>query len=212
MEAGSNTGALLRVWRRWPEDSLLLLHAVGLLCGLAAAAFATVVRGRYGALAVAAGFLIGIAWLQPGPGWTGAVVAATAGLLLVRPGGTLVSLAASLVAGLAGGLWSRVLGVYGLPLWLACLPAFVVIAFAAVSSSRNPRFAAPSVREDALAALGVLGLAIAAAPGVAAGWRAARAMNLAAGDIVRPGVHPGVVLGFAAVVALGGLHTLWRRG
>ena len=59
---------------------------------------------------------------------------------------------------------------------------------------------------------GVLALAVAAAPGVAAGWRAAGAMNLAAGDMVRPGVHPGVVLGLAAVVALGGLHTLWRRG
>ena len=189
-----------------------MLHAVGLLCGLAAAVFATVVRDRYGALALAAGFLMGIAWLQPGAGSTGAVVAAAAGLLLVRPRGTLVSLAASLVAGLAGGLWSRVLGVYGLPLWLACLPALGVIAFAAVASARNPRFAAPAVHEDALAALGVLALAVAAAPGVAAGWRAAGAMNLAVGDMVRPGVHPGVVLGLAAVVALGGLHTLWRRG
>ena len=190
----------------------MLLHAVGLLCGLAAAVFATVVRDRYGALALAAGFLMGIAWLQPGAGSTGAVVAAAAGLLLVRPRGTLASLAASLVAGLAGGLWSRVLGIYGLPLWLACLPAFGVIAFAAVCSARNPRFAAPAVHEDALAALGVLALAVAAAPGVAAGWRAAGAMNLTAGDMVRPGVHPGVVLGLAAVVALGGLHTLRRRG
>jgi len=190
----------------------LLLHAVGLLCGLAAAVFATVVRTRTGALVLAAGFLLGVAWLRPGPGWTGAVVAATAGLLLARPGGTSASLVASLVAGLAGGLWSRVLGGYGLPLWLACLPPFVVIAFAGVSAARNPRFAAPAVHEDALAALGVLALAVAAAPGVAAGWRAARAMNLAAGDMVRPGVHPGVVVGLAAVVALGGLHTLRRRG
>ena len=189
-----------------------MLHAVGLLCGLAAAVLAVLVRDRYGALALAAGFLIAVAWFQPGPGWTGTAVAATAGLALARPRGAPASLAAALVAGLAGGLWSRVLGGYGLPLWLACLPAFGVIVFAAVSSARDPRFAAPSVREDALAALGVLGLAVAAAPGVAAGWRAAAAMNLAAGDMVRPGVHPGVVLGLAAVVALGGLHTLRRRG
>lgn len=190
----------------------MLVHAVGLLCGIAAAVFAALVRDRRGVLTLAAGFLTGIVWLQPGPGWTGAVVAATAGLALVRPGGTAAVLAAPLVAGLAGGLWSRVLGGYGLPLWLACLLAFGVIALAAVSSARDPRFAAPSVREDALAALGVLGLAVAAAPGVAAGWRAAGAMNLAAGDMVRPGVHPGVVLGLASVVALGGLHTLRRRG
>ena len=190
----------------------MLLHAVGLLCALAAAVFATVARDRHGALTLAAGFLIGIAWLQPDPGWTGAIFAATAGLSLFRPGGAAASRAAPLVAGLAGGLWSRVLGGYGLPLWLACLPATGVIAFAAVSSARDPRFAAPSVREDALAALGVLGLAVAAAPGAAAGWRAAQAMNLATGDMVRTGVHPGVVLGLAAAVALGGLHTLRRRG
>lgn len=190
----------------------MLLHAVGLLCGLAAAVFAALVRDRHGVLTLAAGFLTGIVWLQPGAGWTGAVVAATAGLSLVRPEGTPAVLAAPLVAGLAGGLWSRVLVGYGLPLWLACPLAFGVIAFAAVSSARDPRFAAPSVREDALAALGVLGVVVAAAPGVAAGWRSAGAMNLAAGDMVRPGVHPGVLLGLASVVALGGLHTLRRRG
>ena len=189
-----------------------MLHAVGLLCALAAVVFAVPARGRHGALLLAAGFLMGVAWLQPGPGWTGAVVAATAGLALVRPRGRAASLAAPLAAGWAGGLWSGVLGGYGVPLWLACLSASGVIAVAAVSSARDPRFAAPSVREDALAALGVLGLAVAAAPGVAAGWSAAQAMNLAASDTVRPGVHPGVVAALAAVVALGGLHTLRRRG
>ena len=190
----------------------MLLHAVGLLCGLAAAVFAVSVRDRYGALTLAAGFLMGVAWLQPGPGWTGAVIAATAGLALVRPGGAAASLAAPLVAGLAGGLWSRLLGGYGLPLWLTCLLVAGVIAVASLSSARDPRFATPSVREDALAALGVLALAVAAAPGVAAGWRAARAMNLAAGETVRAGVHPGVVVALSAAVALGCLHTLRRRG
>lgn len=190
----------------------MLLHTVGLLCALAAAVFAALLRDRNGVLALAAGFLMGVAWLQPGPGWTGAVVAATAGLALVRPGSAAASLAAPLVAGLAGGLWSRVLGGYGLPLWLACLLASGVIAVAAVFSTRDPRFAAPAVREDALAALGVLGLAVAAAPGVAAGWRAAQAMNLASAETVRPGVHPGVIVALATAVALGGLHTLRRRG
>lgn len=190
----------------------MLLHAVGLLCALAASVLATEARDRYGALALAAGFLIGTVWLRPDPGWTGALVAATAGLSLVRPGGSAAALVAPLVAGTAAGLWSRVLGGYGLPLWLACLLAAGVVILAAVSAARIPRFAARSVREDALAALGVLGLAVAAAPGVAGGWGAAQAMNFAAGDTVRPSVHLGVALGFAAVVALGGLHTLGRRG
>jgi len=190
----------------------LLLHAVGLLCALAASVFATAARDRYGALALAAGFLVGSAWLRPDPGWAGALVAATAGLLLFRPGGSAAALGVPLVAGTAAGLWSRVLSGYGLPLWFACLLAAGVVAFAAVSAAREPRFAARSVREDALAALGVLGLVVGAAPGVAGGWRVAQAMNFAAGDMVRPSVHPGVVLGFAAVVAFGGLHTLRRRG
>ena len=150
----------------------MLLHAVGLLSGLAATVFAVSVRDRYGALTLAAGLLMGVARLQPGPGWTGAVVATTAGLALVRPGGTAASLAAPLVAGLAGGLWSRVLSGYGLPLWLTGLLASGVIAVAAVSSARDPRFAAPSVPEDALAALGVLGVAVAGRAG--GGGRVAR--------------------------------------
>ena len=190
----------------------MLLHAIGLLCALAAAIFATAVRDRRGFLVLAAGFLMGVAWLQPAPGWTGAAVGGVACLSLARPRGVLALLSGPLTGGAAGGLWIRILAGYGMPSWVAWLLASGVIACAAASARRDPGFAAPAVREDALAALGVLGLAIAAAPGVAAGWRAAQAMNLAAGDLVRPGVHPGMVLGLAAVVALGGLHTLRRRG
>ena len=102
---------------------------------------------------------------------------------------------------------------YGLPARLAWLLAAGVIAVSAAASQRDPQFARPAVREDALVMLTVLGVAVAAAPGVAAGWRTAEALNLAANDMVRPGVHPGgMLLVLAAIVALGGLHTLWRRG
>ena len=190
----------------------MLLHAVSLLCALAAAVFATSVRDGRGALAAAAGFLAGVAWLQSAPGWTGVAVGGVAGLSLARPLGAPASSAVSLAAGLAGGLWSRMLVGYGLPPWAAWLLALGVIAVAAACSGREPRFAPPAVREDALAVLGVLGLAVAAAPGMGAGWRAAQAMNLEADDMIQAGVHPGVLLGLAAVVALGGLHALRRRG
>lgn len=190
----------------------MLLHATGLLCALGAATFATTVTNRRGALALGAGFVMGIAWIPPDPGWIGVGVGGVACLSLVRPRGALAMLAGPLTAGAAGGLWIRILSGYGLPAWGGWPLVLGVLLVAAVAPHRDRSFAPPAVREDALAALATLGFAIAAAPGVTAGWRAAQAMNLAAGDVVRPGVHPGVVIGLAAVVALGGLHTLRRRG
>ena len=190
----------------------LLLYTLGLLCALAAAVFATAVRGYRGVLALSVGFLMGMAWLAPAPGWTGAVVGVMAVLMLVAPHGALVWLAAPLASGLTGGLWAQMMAGYGLPAWLAWLLAGGVMAVSAVASQRDPRFARPAVREDALVALAVLGLTVAAAPGVTAGWRAAGAMNLAGNDMLRSGTSPGMLLGLAAVLSLGGIHTLWRRG
>ena len=200
-----------RAETRTAGDIRLLLHAVGLLCALACATLATAARDRRGVLALAGGFALGAFWLQPEARWTGVLVAAAAGLSLARPYGASASLSVSLAAGLAGGLWTRVLAGYGLPAWAAWLAAAGVLAVAAASARRDARFAPPALRDDALAALGALGLAVAAAPAVTAGWRAAAAMNLEADGLVRPGVHPWVVLGFAAIISLGGLHSLRRR-
>lgn len=189
----------------------MLLHAVGLLCALAAALFATAAKDRRGALALAVGFALGAFWLEPEARWIGAIVAGAAGLSLARPHGAPASLSASLAAGLAGGLWTRVLAGYGLPAWTAWLLAAGVLTVAASSSGRDPRFAPPAVRDDALAAVVALGLAVAAVPAVETGWRAAAAMNLEAGGPARPGVHPWVVVGVAAMASLGGLHSLRRR-
>lgn len=190
----------------------MLLYTVGLLCALAAAVFATTVRGFRGVLALSVGFLMGMAWLAPAPGWTGAVVGITAVLMLVAPYWASVSLAAPLASGLTGGLWAQMLAGYGLPAWLAWLLAGGVMAVSAIASQLDPRFARPAVREDALVALAVLGVTVAAAPGVTAGWRTAGAMNLAGNDMLRSGTNPALLLGLAAVLSLGGLHTLWRRG
>ena len=189
----------------------MLPHAVGLLCALACATLATAARDRRGVIALAGGFALGAFWIEPEARWTGVIVAAAAGLSLARPDGAPASLSASLAAGLAGGLWTRVLAGYGLPAWTAWLVAAGVLAVAASSARRDPRFAPPALRDDALAAVVAVGLAVAAAPAVATGWSAAAAMNLEAGGLVRPGVHPWVVLGFAAMVSLGGLHSLRRR-
>ena len=86
-----------------------------------------------------------------------------------------------------------------------------MLAVAASSARRDARFAPPALRDDALAALCALGLAVAAVPAVTVGWRAAAAMNLEVDGLVRPDVHPWVVVGFAAMISLGGLHSLRRR-
>ena len=189
----------------------MLLHAVGLLCAVASAALATAARDGRGGLALAGGFALGALWLEPDARWAGAIVAVAAGLSLARPHGVSASLPAALAAGLAGGLWTRVLAGYGLPAWAAWLVAAAVVAVAASSSRRDPGFAPPALRDDALAAIGALGLAVAAAPAVTAGWRAAAVMNLETDALVRPGVHPWVVVGVAALISLGGLHSLRRR-
>ena len=190
----------------------MLLYTLSLLCAIAAAVFATAVRGVRGTLALSAGFLMGIAWLAPAPGWTGAVVGVVAVLMLGAPHRALVSLAAPLASGLAGGLWAQMLAGYGMPAWLGWLLAGGVIAVSAVASQRDPRFARPAVQEDALVALAVLGVTVAAAPGVTAGWQTATALNLAGEDTLGSGANPGMLLGLAAVLSLGGLHTLRRRG
>ena len=189
----------------------MLLFTIGLLCALAAAVFATAVRDVRSAFALSVGFLTGAVWLSPSAGWTGVVVGAMAVLMLFAPRWAPVSLAAPMTSGLSGGLWAQILGGYGLPAWLAWPLAGGVMAVSAVASLRDPRFARPAVREDALVAITVLGVTVAAAPGVAAGWRAAGGMNLAANDMTRPGGGPGMLLGLAAMLSLGGLHTLWRR-
>ena len=194
------------------QGSALLLFTVGLLCALAAAVFATAVRGFRGALALFVGFLMGVAWLAPAPGWTGAVVGVMAVLILVAPHRASVSLAASIASGLTGGLLAQMLAGYGSPAWLAWLLAGGVTAVSAVASQRDPRFARPVIREDALLALTVLSVTVAAAPGVTSGWHTAGAMNLAGKDMLRSGTNPGMLLGLAVVLSLGGLHTLWRRG
>ena len=194
------------------EGPHLLLYTLGLLCAFAAAVFATAVRDTRGAIALSVGFLIGVAWWSPAPGWTGTLVGAMAVVMLFAPHRASVLLAASIVSGLTGGLWAQILAGYGLPAWLAWSLAGGVTAVSAVASQCDPRFARPAVREDALVAISVLGVTVAAAPGVAAGWRAAGGMNLAANDMFRPSTNPGMLLGLAAMLSLGGLHSLWRRG
>ena len=180
-----------------------------MVCGLGAATLATSVTGRRDVVALVAGFVIATIWLQPEPVWIGAMVALVAVLGL---GWSRFGPLSAVVAGVLAGLWVHVLQSYGLPGWSAVPLAAAVPGTAVVLAHRSPRFAPRALREDALLTICCLGLVVAAAPVLSMGWRSAVAMNLEPGGGARPAMGLWVTLGLGAVVALGGLHTLWRRG
>lgn len=190
---------------------LMLLHAVGMVCGLGAVIFATGVRDRKGAAALAAGFAAAAVWLRPEPVLVGGIAAGAAALSLARPRRLPGNLIDSAVAGLLGGLWGHVLTQFSLPPSIAWPLAAAVVGAAAFLSRRQPGFAPLAVREDARLAHAFLAVLVAAWPAVSTGWSAASAMNLESEETVRAAVQAPVAIGLAALVSLGGLHALWRR-
>ena len=108
------------------------LHAVGLLCALGAAAFASLrTADRAAVAALLAGFVAALAAVTPArfpePAPVGTAAAVLAAFALVRPHW---SLAAIVVAGAFAGVWVSVLRVQGLPLAPALLlAAALVVAF-----------------------------------------------------------------------------------
>ena len=183
-----------------------------MVCGLGAATLATTVTGRRDTVALIAGFVVATLWLRPQPVWIGGMVALVAVLGLGVPRLGPVRVLSAAVAGVLAGLWVHVLQGYGLPGWSAVSLAAAVPGTAVILAHRSPRFAPLGLREDALLTICVLGLVVAASPALSTGWRSAVAMNLEPGSGGRPAMGLWVTLGLGAVVSLGGLHTLWRRG
>ena len=183
-----------------------------MVCGLGAASFATTVSGRRDMVALVAGFVVATLWLRPQAVWIGGMVAVVAVAAVFRPGVRLLGVSTAVVAGALAGLWFHVLQGYGLPSWTALPLAAAAPGMALMLTHQSPRFAPQALREDALLTIGLLGLVVAAAPALSQGWRSAVAMNLEPGGVGRPPMGLWMMLGLGAVVSLGGLHTLWRRG
>ncbi|HEX7082448.1 MAG TPA: hypothetical protein VF329_15675 [Gammaproteobacteria bacterium] len=186
----------------------------GILCALGAAALASLVPhhpSRY--VLLGGGFIAAAALLGPdrvpGAGWIGTAIAIVALAALIRPSWSVALVAAG---GACAGLWASVLRAQGLPLAAALLVAALPPLVAAFLAARRPQFAPPSLRDEALALIAVLGLCVAAAGPILTGWQSAAALKavpLEAGAGGRAAAP--VLLLAAAFLFLGGVYSLWKR-
>lgn len=190
---------------------MLLLHVLGILCGLAVVAFATLEAGRLrgagaflGALA-AASIVIGTGRV-PDPVWA-ACFAAGGAVLALSSRAPLVALACG---GALAGIWAAVLRGQGAPMLLAVA---YVIAMAGLSNrlaARSPAYATIAMREEAFMLVAVIALALAAAPAIVEGWQSAAALRAAPLQSGAAGSSWAIALAGAALV-IGGIYSMWRR-
>jgi hypothetical protein len=190
----------------------LFFHSLAMLCSLASVAFATADVRLRGHLAVVVGFVVTATAVAPGqlpdPVWVGSGVAAIAVAGLARPGyATLVAAGGGALAG----IWMAMLRVEGLPVSAAASVAGGLPALAAILSRRRPHFAPTSLREEALLLVLVLGIGVAAAPGVAAGWQSGVTLNLQQKEVASQAVPAWTLLLTLGAATIGGLYTTWMR-
>lgn len=189
----------------------LLFHALWLLCGIGAAVFAaTAVRGRWSLGLLAAGFLAGAIVSFPAPPaseWLGVLAALVAVTGLVWPRHWILT---SLTAGLLAGVWSALLQAQSLPPVAAVVFAAGVPAASAWCAARRPEFAPPVLRDEALLVTAIVALAVAVAPGVADGWRAAVQLNVRIDGPQADVPVWALVVGLTAMGS-GALFSAWSR-
>ncbi len=179
-----------------------------MLCALGAATFATVAVGWWSISAGVLGFLVALTWLTPDPAWTGTIVAIGAAFLLARPRSSSVGAA---IAGCLAGFWVSLLEGQGVPMVAALGLSAAVVAGSAWMARTRREFAPSVLREEALLAIGGLGLVVAMGPDIAAGWQAAGVINLEPGS-GRQGVFElWLVVTTGAAALGGGAHALWSR-
>jgi hypothetical protein len=187
-------------------------HALWTLTGMGTVVFATLggaTRRAHAAIALA--FVVATAigaWFGPPRADAGGLLVAGAAVtLLLRPRFLFL---APLLSGALAGMFGTMLAVQGAPMLLA-VPAAAVWPAAAAWYSRQPAFAPPRLRDDALVILTVLGTATAIVPGVLDGWRAAVNLSLQSPPAAALPL-PAWTLGIGvSALLLGGLYSLWSR-
>ena len=190
----------------------LLFHALWMLCGFGAVVFAaTAIRGRWSVAVGACGFVLGAlaAGIDGGPDpvWVAGLAVLVAVLVLTWPRHWIL---ASASCGLCAGIWGSLFQAQGLPAASAYASAAAVPALSAWLAARRPVFAPPILRDERLLAVFVLGIAVAIAPAIAEGWRAAMNLTLESGTMKQP-VPAWTVALAGASLASGGMYALWSR-
>jgi hypothetical protein len=187
-------------------------HVLWTLTGMGTVVFATLAAPTWRAhAAMALAFVLttaASAWFGPPRAEIGGLLVAGAAVtLLLRPGLARLS---PLVAGGLAGIWGTMLAAQGLPLPVA-IPVAALWPLVAAWHSRQPAFAPPRLRDDALFVLTVLGAATAIVPGVQDGWRAAVNLSLQSPPAAVLPLPAWTLLIGASALVLGGLYSLWSR-
>ena len=192
----------------------MLLHALAILCGLGVAVFASLPcrHDAVGGAVFAVVFVVSAVLLGEvraiEPVAIALAIAVPAGLLLWQPR---YALAAVCGGGLAAGLWLMLLRLQGLPLLLAVLIVVAVAATSFIARRRLAHFAPAHLLEEALLILCLLGVVLAAAPAVDAGWQAARQLTATPVSSAPEFAAPWAVGLAVACLVGGGVFAIWRR-
>jgi hypothetical protein len=198
----------------------LFFHALWILSGVGAVVFsANPASSRLTWLAsgfLILGFAIGVAATGPDrvpdPVWIGGVAALLAALLLFKPR---LGAVAAAYGGFLAAIWGVLMRVQGTPPAFALALAAAVPAVSAILTVRRPGFAPVHLREEALLVVLVLGVVVSMAPGAAAGWQAAVALNAESltvpNDVASQMIPVWTIAATVAATLLGGAYALWMR-
>ena len=157
-----------------------LYVAVCLLCALGAAVFAvSFPQSWYTRAAVVIGFIASVLWTRRAgilpPAAIATLTALAAGLILAERSLPLFS---ALCSGTLGGMLAAELQLQMVPEAVAWILSAAILLATLILVSVSENFAPAGMREEALLGIAVLGVLIAAIPGVTAGWQSALALNI----------------------------------
>jgi hypothetical protein len=189
-------------------------HALWMLCSLgaiicAAASAPCLVQYPVMVLAFAATAVAVGPGRLPDVEWSGALTALAAMSVVMWPRRTAVAAAA---AGALAGFWTALLELQGLPAWASAPAALALLALVIWLARTRPSFAPEPLREEALMILAVIGLGVAALPGVLEGWQLAASLGAAdQRDPTRAALPSWTLVLVGASMVLGALHALWSR-
>ena len=186
----------------------VLMFALGMLCALGSATFATAAVRSSSLVVALTSFTVAAIWFSPLPTVTELCVVLAAAMLLVWPKWWFP--ASALAGGLAG-LWVSVLQAQGIPAVGAFGIALSIPAVSVWMTRTRKTFAPKVMQEEALLAMGGFGLILAMGPDVLAGWQTANAMNLDPGSGREGFMEDWLVLLTVGAGLGGGLHALRRR-